>query len=79
MLKPMLRKLPDGSDLTWQVAAMSRFDELGRAPKPFFITWDDPTHRPDKVSPRQQTSISEAPSQTENLKMRRAIHAAQRR
>ncbi len=51
MQKPMLRILPDGQHLTWRVAAMSRFDEPGRAPKPFFITWDDPTHRPDKVCP----------------------------
>lgn len=49
MQKPMLRILPDGQHLTWRVAAMSRFDEPGRKPKPFFITWDDPTHRPDKV------------------------------
>lgn len=50
MYKPMLRKRPDGSDLTWKVATMSRFDEPDRAPKPFFISWDDPTKRPDKVS-----------------------------
>lgn len=46
----MLRKRPDGSDLTWKVATMSRFDEPDRAPKPFFISWDDPAKRPDKVS-----------------------------
>ena len=51
MHKPMLRTLPDGSNLTWSVATMSRFDEPDRAPKPFFISWDDPTKRPDKVSP----------------------------
>ena len=49
MHKPMLRTLPDGSALTWSVATMSRFDEPDRAPKPFFISWDDPTKRPDKV------------------------------
>jgi hypothetical protein len=49
MLKPMLRRLPDGSELTWRVAAMSRFTEEGRASKPFFISWDDPAQRPDKV------------------------------
>ncbi len=45
----MLRLRPDGSKLTWRVACMSEFDAPGRAPKPFFITWDDPTIRPDKV------------------------------
>ena len=50
MYKPMLRKLPDGSSLTWKVATMSRFEESDRAPKPFFISWDDPTQRPDKAS-----------------------------
>lgn len=50
MHKPMLRTLPDGSNLTWSVATMSRFDEPHRAPKPFFISWDDPSKRPDKVS-----------------------------
>ena len=50
MTKPMLRTLPDGRPLTWRVAAMSRFDEPGRTGKPFFITWDDPSCRPDKVS-----------------------------
>lgn len=50
MYKPMLRKRPDGSDLTWKVATMSRFEEPDRSPKPFFISWDDPTKRPDKVS-----------------------------
>lgn len=45
----MLRLRPDGSKLTWSVAAMERFGEPGRAPKPFFITWDDPSMRPDKV------------------------------
>lgn len=50
MTKPMLRLRPDGSELTWRVAAMSRFKEEGRASKPFFITWDDPKIRPDKVS-----------------------------
>jgi hypothetical protein len=49
MTKPMLRLRPDGSELTWRVAAMSRFKEEGRASKPFFITWDDPSVRPDKV------------------------------
>ena len=28
---------------------MERFEEPGRAAKPFFITWDDPSIRPDKV------------------------------
>ncbi len=50
MYKPMLRKLPDGSSLTWKVATMSCFEESNRAPKPFFISWDDPTQRPDKAS-----------------------------
>ena len=50
MYKPMLRKLPDGSGLTWKVATMSRFEEPDRAPKPFFISWDDPIKRPDKAS-----------------------------
>lgn len=45
----MVRLRPDGSKLTWRVATMSKFDEPGRAPKPFFITWDDPAIRPDKV------------------------------
>lgn len=45
----MLRLRPDGGRLTWSVAAMSRFQDAGRAPKPFFITWDDPSMRPDKV------------------------------
>lgn len=45
----MLRLRPDGSKLTWSVAAMSKFGEAGRTPKPFFITWDDPKMRPDKV------------------------------
>ncbi len=45
----MLRLRPDGSKLTWSVATMSRFQDSGRAPKPFFITWDDPSMRPDKV------------------------------
>jgi hypothetical protein len=49
MLGHMLRLRPDGSKLTWRVACMSEFDAPGRAPKPFFITWDDPTIRPDKV------------------------------
>lgn len=47
----MLRLRPDGSKLTWSVATMSRFQKAGRTPKPFFITWDDPTMRPDKVRP----------------------------
>ncbi|EIE25604.1 hypothetical protein COCSUDRAFT_52943 [Coccomyxa subellipsoidea C-169] len=50
MTKPMLRVRPDGCELTWRVAAMSRFKEEGRASKPFFITWDDPSVRPDKLS-----------------------------
>ena len=45
----MLRLRPDGSKLTWRVAAMSKFEEAGREPKPFFITWDDPSVRPDKA------------------------------
>lgn len=45
----MLRTRPDGSKLTWSVAAMERFEEPGRTPKPFFITWDEPSKRPDKV------------------------------
>ena len=45
---PMLRIKPDGQHLTWRVAAMSKFG-ADRAPKPFFITWDDPSMRPDKV------------------------------
>ena len=49
MLGHMVRLRPDGSQLTWRVATMSKFDEAGRAPKPFFITWDDPALRPDKV------------------------------
>ncbi len=49
MLGHMVRLRPDGSKLTWRVATMSKFDEPGRAPKPFFITWDDPSLRPDKV------------------------------
>ena len=49
MLGHMLRLLPDKRELTWRVAAMSRFGEPERAPKPFFITWDDPSIRPDKV------------------------------
>ena len=49
MLGHMLRLRPDGSKLTWRVAAMSQFDAPGRKPKPFFITWDDPSMRPDKV------------------------------
>lgn len=48
MLGHMERVLPGGESLTWRVATMSRFDEPGRAPKPFFITWDDPSRRPDK-------------------------------
>ena len=51
MSKPMLRTLPDGRALTWRVAAMSRFEEAGRTAKPFFITWDDPSARPDKARP----------------------------
>ena len=50
MLGHMVRLRPDGSQLTWRVATMSKFDEPGRAPKPFFITWDDPALRPDKVT-----------------------------
>ena len=50
MLGHMLRLRPDGSKLTWRVACMSEFDAPGRTPKPFFITWDDPTIRPDKVN-----------------------------
>lgn len=49
MLGHMVRVRPDGSKLTWRVAAMSKFDKPGRAPKPFFITWDDSSIRPDKV------------------------------
>lgn len=49
MLGHMLRLLPDKRELTWRVAAMSRFHEPERAPQPFFITWDDPSIRPDKV------------------------------
>lgn len=49
MLGHMLRVLPDKRELTWRVAAMSRFHEPARAPQPFFITWDDPSIRPDKV------------------------------
>lgn len=49
MLGHMKRVLPGGDYLTWRVATMSRFHEPGRAPKPFFITWDDPSKRPDKV------------------------------
>ena len=49
MLGHMVRLRPDGSELTWRVATMSKFDEPGRAPKPFFITWDNPALRPDKV------------------------------
>ena len=45
----MERHRPDGSKLTWSVAGMERLLERGRAPKPFFITWDDPSVRPDKV------------------------------
>ena len=45
----MERRRPDGSKLTWSVAGMERLDEPGRIPKPFFITWDDPSMRPDKV------------------------------
>ena len=64
MYKPMLRKLPDGSDLTWSVATMSRFDEPDRAPKPFFISWDDPSKRPDKVSyPATRDSWQSSPLQ----------------
>ena len=50
----MLRLRPDGSKLTWSVATMSRFDEPGRSPKPFFITWDDVSMRPDKVCATSQ-------------------------
>lgn len=53
MLGHMLRLLPDGRKLTWRVAAMSQFDAPGRTPKPFFITWDDPSIRPDKVTAAQ--------------------------
>jgi hypothetical protein len=49
MLGHMKRVLPGGDYLTWRVATMSRFHEPDRAPKPFFITWDDPSKRPDKV------------------------------
>ncbi len=49
MLGHMVRLRPDGSKLTWRVAAMSKFEEAGREPKPFFITWDDPSVRPDKA------------------------------
>ena len=52
---PMLRLRPDGSRLTWRVAAMSGFADPSRAPKPFFITWDDPSMRPDKVWPWPQS------------------------
>ena len=45
---PMLRIKPGGQHLTWRVAAMSAFG-ADRAPKPFFITWDDPSMRPDRV------------------------------
>ena len=45
---PMLRIKPGGQHLTWRVSAMSKFGG-DRAPKPFFITWDDPSMRPDKV------------------------------
>ena len=46
----MLRIKPDGGKLTWSVGTMSRFEDHDRAPKPFFITWDDPSMRPDKVN-----------------------------
>lgn len=45
---PMLRLRPDGTRLTWQVGAMSVFSQ-DRGPKPFFITWDDPSIRPDRI------------------------------
>lgn len=44
----MKRLRPDGSALTWRVAAMSGWS-ADRGPLPFFITWDDPNARPDKV------------------------------
>jgi hypothetical protein len=56
MLGHMTRLRPDGSKLTWRVATMSRFDEPGRAPKPFFITWDDPSLRPDKFQADHRAS-----------------------
>ncbi|KAK9834753.1 hypothetical protein WJX74_009501 [Apatococcus lobatus] len=46
---PMRRFRPDGTNITWRVAAMSRFMEPDRDPKPFFITWDDVKTRPDKL------------------------------
>ena len=52
MLGHMVRLRPDGSKLTWRVAAMSKFDAPGREAKPFFITWDNPEIRPDKVRTR---------------------------
>lgn len=57
MLGHMVRLRPDGSKLTWRVATMSKFDEPGRAPKPFFITWDDPALRPDKVRSDGRSSL----------------------
>jgi hypothetical protein len=57
MLGHMVRLRPDGSELTWRVATMSKFDEPGRAPKPFFITWDDPALRPDKVRSDSKSSL----------------------
>ena len=62
MLGHMLRLRPDGSKLTWRVACMSEFDAPGRAPKPFFITWDDPTIRPDKVRCPRHPLIIEGPT-----------------
>ena len=58
--KPMLRIRPDGQHLTWRVGCMSRFTEPGRHPKPFFITWDSPDMRPDKVcgSSRESAALS---------------------
>lgn len=53
----MLRLLPNGAELRWAVGAMSKFDTPGRTPQPFFITWDDPQFRPDKV--RRQILLSE--------------------
>lgn len=49
MLGHMVRVRPDGSELTWRVAAMSRFGDPGRGAQPFFITWDNPALRPDKI------------------------------
>ena len=64
MLGHMLRLRPDGSKLTWRVACMSEFDAPGRAPKPFFITWDDPTIRPDKVRVAPHPPGYEGPTST---------------